>query len=486
MKRIYLLLLAITTLVGCSLERETALLNEEEVLIRNIEPAGINCAEGGQRFDKMINGEIVDTYYICNGLTGEKGEDGYSYLTRAEKFPVSMDYPSGGTDYYGGLDLNRNNYLDDEEITSHVKIANGLMGPRGADGEDGTDGTDGEDGQDGEDALNIVFDIKEDYPSEGMNTFFIGYDLNDNMYLDDEEIVRSFIVEDGADGTNGTDGINGQDGAQGPQGEQGEPGENGQDGQDGVDGQDGTNGTDGQDGQDGADGQDGTDGQDGEDGQDGVDGMASFIEVHAASYNDCQYGGVVIITGRDYDRDLIFDYATETTHTEYFCNPEPPCQNVSTETPYVIDFQELSHGFYDDNKGVQIWTSGCYNKLKVASETSYNYTFGYSGNNMVGYVAQNSNGNPAVHGGTIRFTFNESVTVESLDFIDSDSKSDNKVVVQHGNTNTEFFIPKGSDKNVYTVNINLEDVTVIEVISAENFAVDNLKFKKITVTNTCD
>lgn len=68
---------------------------------------------------------------------------------------------------------------------------------------------------------------------------------------------------------------------------------NGENGQDGTNGSDGTNGTDGEDGQDGSNG---ADGSNGEDGSDGIDGISVGIRADIYKGEDCEFGGIDVVT----------------------------------------------------------------------------------------------------------------------------------------------------------------------------------------------
>ncbi len=234
------------------------------------EPAGDNCAAGGvmvrsgldvDQDGVLADAEVVETTYVCSGVSGTAGADGAPGLDGA----------------VGPM---------------------GPMGPEGAAGAPGTAGDDGNDGVDGSDGVSIVFAQESagvlDCPAGGTRVRW-GHDHNGNGVLDvvvddpdtaeDESLASeeegSFVSCDGASG------VDGQDGAPG---------------QDGVDGQDGAPGQDGADGQDGAGGQDGVDGQDG---TDGLDSLVALEEVAAGG--DCLYGGTRVLSGRDLDGDGTLD-----------------------------------------------------------------------------------------------------------------------------------------------------------------------------------
>ncbi|GAA0732776.1 hypothetical protein GCM10009430_46260 [Aquimarina litoralis] len=95
------------------------------------EPAGINCTSGGLKVDSGIdinnNGildevEVSTTAYICNGL------DGSNSLTKISNEPVGSNCENGGLKIESGLDTNANGILDEAEINATNFICNGNNG----------------------------------------------------------------------------------------------------------------------------------------------------------------------------------------------------------------------------------------------------------------------------------------------------------------------------------------------------------------------
>lgn len=129
--------------------------------------------------------EIRNVSFIKNGLNGTNGqdgtdgEDGFTTL-------VNLVDVENGTLIQTGVDTNRNNVLEDTEITQEQLVSNGTDGTNGQDGEDGTDGQDGSDGA-------CSFIVVTDEPS-GENCEFgglkivTGKDRNGNKEFDEEEI----------------------------------------------------------------------------------------------------------------------------------------------------------------------------------------------------------------------------------------------------------------------------------------------------------
>src|SRR5690606_5609484 len=96
----------------------------------------------------------------------------------------------------------------------------------GRDGKDGVDGKDGKDGEDGEDGLDSLLHVEEEAPGEacpaGGWRIFAGHDLDRDGQLDvPDEVVNEMVVchgQDGADGKDGEDGKDGKDGTPGGSG----------------------------------------------------------------------------------------------------------------------------------------------------------------------------------------------------------------------------------------------------------------------------
>lgn len=436
---------------------DNGILDDSEVLTSNLIKDGVDGTNG---FNSLISTEQIDggiiirsgldinrnnildseevmsTSTIFNGADGEDGEDGqdgengFSSLVSLEQITPNSTFPTGGVKISTGLDLNRNGVLDDSEISNIAYVANGRNGNDGADGQDGEDGEDGEDGSDGQNGLNSLVNILENTPDNNSTTVQTGIDLNNNGVLDSNEVTNSAVIEDGVDGEDGEDGANGQD---------------------------------------------------------GLDGKCSFIVVlDEPSGDNCEFGGIKVITGKDDNRNLVFDIPSEVDQTEYICEWRP-CVEV-IEEDHVIDF-EGGHGFYINIDGVSFATNGYANKIKVSRETFNNSKFGNDYNNHIGYIARNSSGAYNGGGGTITITFPEPVKTTSIDFLDSDHRTDNSVKVYNGSTLLGTHIINKYPEYYSTEVVDLssyENVTKIVVKSTESFAIDNVRYKKVIVTNNCD
>ena len=183
-----------------------------------------------------------------DGQDGVDGKDGLSSLTENSRFNCSPDICSTGkgTLIRSGLDLNDNQTLEDNEVTSTSYVCDGKDGVDGHDGQDGVDGKDGQDGQDGQDgvdgqsctvtdmpdaqAVQITCgdtteyvpygkdgyqsliktsrsDFNEDICSSKKGSLLLsGRDINRNDILDDDEVEQTSFICDGQDGVNGVDG----------------------------------------------------------------------------------------------------------------------------------------------------------------------------------------------------------------------------------------------------------------------------------------
>ena len=131
-----------------------------ETLVRSEgREADMICTEGGSDIfigtDFNQNGiledvEISSTTKIChgkeglsgpqgaNGISGEIGDNGSSSLVRTVMIYVgNTTCPEGGLAIYSGVDINENDYLDDEEFATVNELCDGRIG---ADGDGGGNG----------------------------------------------------------------------------------------------------------------------------------------------------------------------------------------------------------------------------------------------------------------------------------------------------------------------------------------------------------
>lgn len=115
------------------------------------EPAGANCATGGQQIDfgsdddsdNFLDAAEVDgTAYVCNGAQGPAGR---TSLVRVTAEPAGANCATGGRRIDNGFDANANNVLDVAEIAGTSYVCNGNHGsivdvsdePAGANCEEG-------------------------------------------------------------------------------------------------------------------------------------------------------------------------------------------------------------------------------------------------------------------------------------------------------------------------------------------------------------
>ncbi|MBX5480804.1 MAG: hypothetical protein IRZ16_02980, partial [Myxococcaceae bacterium] len=161
------------------------------------EPAGANCAEGGQKLDYGVdddgNGqldadEIDGTRYLCSGLTGQNG---HSTLVTVEPIPAGDTCAFGGQSILTGLDLNDDGVLDASEVTGNTSICNASPGEQG---EKGDKGDKGDPGADGKSSLISVEAASAEACAAGGQTVKTGLDANGNGTLDAEEVSSSIDI----------------------------------------------------------------------------------------------------------------------------------------------------------------------------------------------------------------------------------------------------------------------------------------------------
>ncbi|MGH7884225.1 MAG: DUF7151 family protein [Thermodesulfobacteriota bacterium] len=125
------------------------------------EPAGANCADGGVRIDEGLDtngnsvldpGEINDTTFVCNG--GD-GTDGSNALVNVTPEPAGANCANGGNKIDTGLDTSGDGILDLAEILNTFFVCNGAQGTPGTPGEDGNDG----DGSGGNGCGSVVGEV---------------------------------------------------------------------------------------------------------------------------------------------------------------------------------------------------------------------------------------------------------------------------------------------------------------------------------------
>ena len=101
-----------------------------------------SCEFGGFRIDTGTDTdddildpeEVVNTYFVCNGLPGvigPEGPPGQSPLLEVSEEPPGPNCPNGGVKIETGIDANENGSLDESEVTDTTYVCNGERGPGG-------------------------------------------------------------------------------------------------------------------------------------------------------------------------------------------------------------------------------------------------------------------------------------------------------------------------------------------------------------------
>lgn len=125
------LLLAIILVSGCE---KKGLDGMNSLVQIDVEPVGENCAAGGYKIsngidlnnDQVLNeDEVLSINFLCHGINGTDGMDGFSSLIRVLHETTSDYCPVGGYLIHSGIDFNMNDSLDDDEIQSTYYICHG-------------------------------------------------------------------------------------------------------------------------------------------------------------------------------------------------------------------------------------------------------------------------------------------------------------------------------------------------------------------------
>lgn len=166
---------------------------ESTVLMRvKPEALGSNCALGGARVEAgldvdgnrvLVDGEVTSTQYICNAAAGM---DGFSTLVRMRAEPAGVHCAQGGSQVLAGKDLNRNEVLDDAEVTTSAYVCGGAPGATGAAGTPGADGRDS--------LLGFAVEAPGTTCAYGGQRVQSGLDLNFNGVLDAAEVTATAYV----------------------------------------------------------------------------------------------------------------------------------------------------------------------------------------------------------------------------------------------------------------------------------------------------
>jgi hypothetical protein len=153
------------------------------------ESAGENCPAGGHRIDVGLdengNGlldenEVTSTFYVCDGVQGSTGQDGYTPLVDVSEVDPGALCEAGGQRIVNAMDLNRNGEIDEDEITSTRYVCNGVDGQTTL--------------------IRLTPEPAGEYCPAGGQRMSKGVDTNRNGELDTDEITSTTYVCDGVDG----------------------------------------------------------------------------------------------------------------------------------------------------------------------------------------------------------------------------------------------------------------------------------------------
>lgn len=133
-------IVALLVLVGCT-ENEPGPEGLMSLFKITQEPIGTNCSAGGFKIETGIDknrnqlldaDEIQNSAFICNGTDGndgsdgDDGEDGFVSLIKVTPEPVGTNCSTAGNRVDTGIDDNRNGELEAIEIDNTLYICNGL------------------------------------------------------------------------------------------------------------------------------------------------------------------------------------------------------------------------------------------------------------------------------------------------------------------------------------------------------------------------
>ena len=241
--------------------------NDVAIGVLNFAPLS-NCPNGGVTIESGVDSnqdhvlqtsELTSTQFVCNGLNGNDGTNGLNGSDGISNFKalllISHELPgincaTGGSVVNVGLDLNQDNILGRNEITSFNYICNGangasgasvntgatgatgLGGPTGANGATGAAGSNGSNGSAGATGSNGATGAAGSNGTNGTNgtngfnslvsitaesvgsvhcvyggaKTSSGLDLNANNTLDPSEITSTTYICTGATGSQGAKG----------------------------------------------------------------------------------------------------------------------------------------------------------------------------------------------------------------------------------------------------------------------------------------
>ncbi len=217
--------------------------NDVAIGVLNFAPLS-NCPNGGVTIESGVDSnqdhvlqtsELTSTQFVCNGLNGNDGTNGLNGSDGISNFKalllISHELPgincaTGGSVVNVGLDLNQDNILGRNEITSFNYICNGANGASGASGNtgatgatglggptgaNGATGAAGSNGTNGTNGFNSLVSITAESVGSvhcvyGGAKTSSGLDLNANNTLDPSEITSTTYICTGATGSQGAKG----------------------------------------------------------------------------------------------------------------------------------------------------------------------------------------------------------------------------------------------------------------------------------------
>lgn len=152
-----------------------------------VEEAGANCVSGGLKIesgldindnDVLDSDEVTTTQYVCNG------EGGFNSLIATSSEPIGDNCINGGLKITSGIDINRNDLLDEGEVADTQFICNP------------------EEIFIVQNLINVNDEPAGENCSTGGSRIDFGADNNDNGVLDSDEITSTHYICNGTNGAN--------------------------------------------------------------------------------------------------------------------------------------------------------------------------------------------------------------------------------------------------------------------------------------------
>ncbi len=134
--------------------------------------------------------EIDNHAVVCDGEQGEQGEEGFTTLISMQGFSANLCGPVGGVVVSSGLDLNRDGFLQNNEVDQQQFVCDSLD-------------------NNGFNSLIVTEDGDDFCPSGIGFVVKTGLDTDRDAFLDSVEVQRVEVVCDGQDGLDGRNGLDG-------------------------------------------------------------------------------------------------------------------------------------------------------------------------------------------------------------------------------------------------------------------------------------